>query len=273
MPERGTSAPVATPEIDGRIAAQRTKLDELLRTYTDQHPDVLGTRRVIEQLEAQRKQEVEALQKASAAAGPGRAPDVATNPVFQQMRVSLSDAEANVASLRARLASLENQQRQLKSTARLVPQVEAEFAQLNRDYEVQKKTYGDLLARRESAAMGVDVQDTGGTQVRVIDPPRVEPKPVPPTRLMLLATAFLAALGIGVAASFVANELMPTFFDSRALRDRTKRPILGAVSMLPNPASIRARRRNAWLFAGGAGGLVATFVAVMTIAFLAVRTV
>ena len=46
-------------------------------------------------------------------------------------------------------------------------------SQLNRDYDVQKKTYESLLARRESATMGKDVQDTGGAQFRVIDPPRV----------------------------------------------------------------------------------------------------
>ena len=55
------------PEIDARIATQKTKLDELLRSYTEQHPDVVGTRRVIEELEEQRKQELAALQKAAAA--------------------------------------------------------------------------------------------------------------------------------------------------------------------------------------------------------------
>src|SRR4029077_7291993 len=125
----------------------------------------------------------ESLQKAQVAAGRPTENAPQRNPVFQQMRVSLSDPEANVAALRARLAALQAQYRNLKSTARMVPQVEAEYAQLNRDYDVQKKTYSDLVTRREAAAMGVDVQDTGGTQFRVIDPPRVSPQPVPPTRL------------------------------------------------------------------------------------------
>ncbi len=191
--------------------------------------------------------------------------------MFQQMRVSLSDAEANVASLRARLSSYENQYKQLKASARLVPQVEAEFAQLNRDYDVQKKTYGDLLARREAAAMGVDIQDTGGTQFRVIDPPRVAPQPVAPTRMVLLAIVLLGALGAGFAASFVANEVMPIFQDARALRDSVQRPILGMVSILPSEAIVRLKRRNAFLFAGGLGGLIAWFSAFFVFVLLVAR--
>jgi len=271
LSEKRDAVVPAVPEIDARITAQKTKLDELLRTFTDQHPDVVGTRRVIEQLEEQRKQEIAAMQKAAAASPKSAGSSSERNPVFQQMRVSLSDAEANVASLRARLSSYETQYKQLKASARLVPQVEAEFAQLNRDYDVQKKTYGDLLARREAAAMGVDVQDTGGTQFRVIDPPRVAPQPVAPARIVLLAIVLLGALGAGLAASFVANEAMPIFQDARALRDSVQRPILGMVSILPSEAIVRLKRRNAFLFAGGLGGLIAWFSAFFVFVLLAAR--
>src|SRR5437868_2028346 len=84
-----------------------------------------------------------------------------------------------VARARAKLVGYESQYKALKSQALMVPQVEAEFTQLNRDYDVQKRTYESLLARRESAAMGKDVQDSGGARFRVIDPPRVSPEPVP----------------------------------------------------------------------------------------------
>lgn len=257
----------AVPEIDARIAAQKTQLDSLLQKYTEQHPDVVGTKRVIKELEEQRAQELKAMQDASAASGGTRDPAQAS-PVFQQMRVSLADSEANVAALRAKVSSYEGQYAQLKNAARLVPQVEAEFAQLNRDYDIQKKTYETLLARRQSAAIGEGVQDAGGTQFRVIDPPRVSPKPVPPSRIALLGIVFVAAIGAGLLASFAANEIMPTFHDARALRSATQRPILGMVTMLPSRALSQLKRRDSFLFAGGVGGLVASFAAVLAVVLL-----
>jgi len=263
----GSRIQAAVPEIDARIAAQRTQLDSLLQKYTEQHPDVVGTKRVIKELEEQRAKELQAMQDASAASGGTRDPAQAS-PVFQQMRVSLADSEANVAALRAKVSAYESQYAQLKNAARLVPQVEAEFAQLNRDYDIQKKTYETLLARRQSAAIGEGVQDAGGTQFRVIDPPRVSPKPVPPSRIALLGIVFIAAIGAGLLASFAANEIMPTFHDARALRSTTQRPILGMVTMLPSRALSELKRRDSFLFAGGVGGLLASFAAVLAVVLL-----
>lgn len=261
---------VATPELDARLAALKGQLDALLRRYTDEHPDVVGTRRIIAQLEEQRAKELQA--RANAAVATGRPIDAADrNPVFQQLRVSQAEADANVASLRAKLSGYQSQYAQLKAEAQLVPQVEAEFAQINRDYDIQKSTYEKLLQRRQSAAIGEGVQDAGGTQFRVVDPPRVAPQPVPPTRMALLGMALAAALAAGLLASFAANELMPTFHDARSLSAISKRPMLGMVTMLQSEALSKLRRRNAFYFAGGVTGLVAAFVAVFAFALLLAR--
>ncbi|HEY2863951.1 MAG TPA: XrtA system polysaccharide chain length determinant [Casimicrobiaceae bacterium] len=258
---------IAAPEIDARLATLKTNLDALLRRYTEEHPDVVGTRRIIAQLEEQRRKEIQARSKAAAAAGPGES-GVDRNPVFQQLRVSLADAEADVAGLQAKVNGYQAQYAQLKAEAELVPQVEAEFAQINRDYDIQKRTYETLLQRRQSAAIGEGVQDAGGTQFRVVDPPRVAPQPVPPTRIALLGIALAAALAAGLVVSFAASEIMPTFHDARSLREATQRPILGMVTMLPNESVSRMRRRNALYFASGASGLAAAFVAVFALALL-----
>jgi len=271
IPEAANAESEAVPEVDTRIAALKQDLDTLLRKYTEQHPDVVATRRLIKQLEEQRKTELAARRKAAADAPPRAANSLDQNPVMQQMRISLGDAEASVASARAKLAGLEGQYERLKSQAQLVPQVEADFTQLNRDYDVQKKTYENLLARREAASMGKDVQDTGGAQFRIIDPTRVSPQPVAPNRLALLGVVFALAVLSGLLASLLTSQMMPTFHDARTMRDITRRPILGMVSMLPSDALQRVRRRRAWLFAGGLGGLFATFSAVFAFALLVGR--
>jgi len=256
------------PELDSRIAALKKEQDDLLRKYTDSHPDVVATKRLIEQLEAERKVQIEAIRKANAQLARPAPPSPERDPAFQQTRLALAEAEANVASARAKLAGYESQYRQLRAQAELVPEVEREYTQLNRDYDVQKKTYETLLARREAGAMGMDVQNAGGAQFRVIDPPRVAPQPVAPNRLALLAIAFAAAITAGLAASLVVSQAMPTFHEARTLREITMRPILGMVSMLPSERLTRLRRRNSFLFAGGLGGLFASFFAL--IAFVVV---
>jgi polysaccharide chain length determinant protein (PEP-CTERM system associated) len=255
------------PEIDSRVSALRTQLDDLRRKYTDQHPDVQSARRLIEQLEEQRTTEL-AARRTGASRGRAGLAALDRNPVFQQLRISLADSEATLASSRAKLVGYETQYSALKAQAQLVPQVEAEFAQLNRDYDVQKKTFESLLARRESAAMGKDVQDSGGARFRVIDPPRVSPEPVPPRRIWLLLGAMAAAIGAGLVASFLASQVLPIFHDTRTLRDISKRPILGMVSLLPSERMLQRRRRSAYLFAGGLGGLLASFTAVFAIALV-----
>ena len=72
-------------------------------------------------------------------------------------------------------------------------------------------------------------------------------------------------------ASFVASQIMPTFHDARVLREVTKRPILGMVTMLPSESLSRSRRRTSLLFAGSVGGLVASFVAVFAFVLLMTR--
>ena len=62
--------PAAPSEADLRLEAQRRLLDELLRRYTDEHPDVVATRRNITQIEAQRRQEVAAQARNSGPSAP-----------------------------------------------------------------------------------------------------------------------------------------------------------------------------------------------------------
>ena len=75
------------------------------------------------------------------------------------------------------------------------------------------------------------------------------------------------------STAFLASQFLPTFHDARSLREVTKRPILGMITMLQTEALSRLRRRNAILFAGGLGSLLASFVAVFAMAGFLTRFV
>lgn len=255
----GAAAEIATPQIDARLATLRSNIDTLLLRFTEQHPDVISNRRLIAGLEEQKRQEIAAHARA-AAANPAQAGPTDGNAFAQQMKIAQAEAEANVASLRTRVAEYEARFAQLKEAAKRVPQIEAEFAQLNRDYGLHKRNYDTLVARRESVEISGEMESSGGmTDFRLIDPPRASSTPVAPNRLLLFPIALLAALGAGLFASFAASQVWPTFCDSRSLRDATGVPVLGEVSLIPSEARRRKERRGLVGFISGIVALLGSF--------------
>lgn len=256
-------------ELDSRIDAVQRNLDSLLQRYTEDHPDVVGAKRVLATLEEQRRKERAVSPDKGA---PSRVTSSTSNPVYQELKVSLAKSEASVASLRARVSEYDSRYRQYKEAARLVPQVEAEHAQLNRDYEINKKNYEGLVARRESLEIGGDMQAAGDSQIRVVDPPRVSSRPFSPNRPLLFAAGILAALGAGVLSSFAISRIWPRFFDPTSLREVTGLPVLGAVSLRDDEVSRRRSRRSVLGFLSVLTALIVGYMAsVAAFLFMAAR--
>ena len=270
-PGQPAAAPSPAPlvsEFEPRLEGMRNQLDELLRRYTDEHPDVVSARRTIAQLEVQKRQDLEARAEAQAKAialegpkGPTAMALVAgtgpTNPVFQQLRISLAAAEASVASLRVRLGTQQVRLAEIRALANRTPQIEAEFSQLNRDYDVIRKNYEQLVSRRESASLGVKIDETSPlAEFRIIDPPRTAPSPVLPNRISLALAGMLLALAAGVGAALLRDKLRPVVSTPKALRELSGRPVLGSVTLLLNPMGQRAQRAATLSLAAGVGSLM-----------------
>jgi polysaccharide chain length determinant protein (PEP-CTERM system associated) len=250
-------AGISVPEIDSRIDAMKRSLDGLLQRFTDQHPDVVGTRRMIKDLEAQKREEIAARKKfapsSSSSAGNN-------NPVYQQLKISLAENEATVASLHTRVAEYQSRYNQLRDSVKMIPQIEAEFTQLNRDYDINKKNYESLVVRRESATMSGEMDaSAAGVDFRLIDPPRVSPQPVSPNRLLLLPLTLLLAIAAGLFVPFAASQIRPVFFDARSLREVTGLPLLGSVSKEVGDASKHEEKKDFRRFVAATASLVGVY--------------
>jgi polysaccharide chain length determinant protein (PEP-CTERM system associated) len=269
LPEAVQEEPIAgvsIPEIDSRIDALKRNMDAMLQRFTEKHPDVVSTRRLIKELEVQKQEEIIARRK-TALANPAAA-SVNSSPVYQQLKVSLSETEARIAALLTRVAEYQARYDRLKSAIALVPQLEAEFTQLNRDYEIQKKNYEQLVQRRESASLGSEMDNAAGVDFRLIDPPRASPKPVAPNRALFLPLTLLLALAAGVAVTFAASQLRPVFFDARSLREACGLPLLGTVSLLADEARKSRDRKDLLRFAAACISLVGIYGAGILVFFL-----
>jgi hypothetical protein len=167
------------------------------------------------------------------------------------------------------VADFERRYAALRDKARSVPEREAQFAQLNRDYAIQKQNYESLVARRETASMSAEMgAATGFADFRIIDPPRVSPTPVAPNRKMLVPMILLVALGAGFGAAYLFSIVHPTFHENRALKRIGMRPVLGAVSLIPSAEVKNKQRRNRYLFFGGIGAVAATYCGAIAAVFL-----
>jgi polysaccharide chain length determinant protein (PEP-CTERM system associated) len=207
-------------------------------------------------LEEQRRLEVASGQRGTA--------DMNESPGLQNLRLALAQAQATVASLRVRVSEYESRNDAMKAAAVRAPMIEAEYAQLNRDYEVNKQSYEKLLNRRESAQMTQDMDSTAGfSEFRVVDPPRVPLAPNWPNRPLLASLVLLVAVAGGLALAWGLGQLSPTFTDRRTLREATGLTILGTVTKVRSDMERAQRRRSLAAWAGAYAMLLAVFGALV----------
>lgn len=266
-----SSANLATPEIDSRIEAQKRNLDALLQRFTEQHPDIITTRKLIGDLEEQKKKEVKELRKAAMAAPAAAAPN--SSLIHQELSKMLATSEVQVAALKARVAEYSARYSRVRELIRAAPQLESEASQLNRDYAINKKNYEDLVARRESASMSGDLEVAAGVaDFRLIDPPRVSPKAVSPNRLILVPMVMVLALAAGLFTAFTASQLRPVFHNTSELRAKLGLPLLGMVSLVTSESDVRREKADLLRFLFSSGSLIGVFVvALITLSVIAAR--
>jgi hypothetical protein len=188
----------------------------------------------------------------------------------QEMSKLLATSEVQVAALRARVSEYTVRYERARELLKTAPQIESEYAQLNRDYAINKKNYEDLVSRRESASLSGDLESAAGVaDFRLIDPPRVSPKPVAPNRLLLLLLALITALGAGGFTAFAASQLRPVFHDARTLRNVIDLPLLGVVTLVLSDAGKQKEKSDLVKFFTLLSALIVSFaVLIGTLAFI-----
>lgn len=213
-----------------QLEEAQSKLDELKTRFTDQYPDIISLKRQIADLQARVKRDA----AIPAGAGDSRKAQVA-NPLYDQVKVRLVEADTTLASAERALAQAQSTQGQLEKKAIETPGVQAQAIDLDRDYAVKKKSYDELLQRREQTRIAEAADTTANKiQFRVVDAPQVPIIPASPKQPLLLLGVLAVALAAAIAPALIFQHLDNSFGTVSSLRELGF-PVLGSVSQFAFP--------------------------------------
>jgi polysaccharide chain length determinant protein (PEP-CTERM system associated) len=273
LPVMGSSGTAAGGGADTatQIREAQARLDELLLRFTDKHPDVIAARRTLDDLKQRQKAELSAARRGDQAAI--AASGLAANPVYQGMKLQLSQVDVEVAAAKQQVADQEAKIAEQRKMINTAPQVEAEYERLNRDYDVTHREYQALVERLSRAKLSDKADATGVVRFEVVDPPTASSDPVFPKRARLILAVLAGGLAAGLGVAWLMHQLRPVFTSPRQLTDLTQLPVLGSVSMTWLERHRAAGRRAVWAYSLGAAllvllGLVALLTNAVTSQFL-----
>lgn len=212
----------------GTIKNLEDRRGQLLLVYTEAHPDVIAVQEQLAQLYLQ----AEAERAALADSGTGMEGVMnATNPVYQTTQIALNESGVLSAGLNGQIRQHEIAIAQLQSQVDTIPQIEAEFRRLTRNYAQYKELHNEIVIRKERERMGQAGSARDVVAFNIIEPPAASPEPISPKRALLLIGVLILGLSAGGGIAIILHQLNPVFYDRRALNDVTGYPVIGAISM------------------------------------------
>jgi len=254
----------ALTPVEAKIAELEREKERLLLEYTEKHPRVRALDDTIQKLRDQKDP------NAVAAPAPeidptrmaARALDV--NPVYQSMKLNLSQSDLEVVELRNKIAQQQIVVSDLQSRVNTIPEVEAQLSRLNRDYEVNRAQYQALLQRLESARLSEEAEGAREqVKFRVIEPPTLPLVPLSPNRPLLASAVLIMALAAGIGAAILRNLINPVFSDRASLALATQVPVLGVITSARGMSTLVSGRLLQW--AGGFTVLMMLYIVVLSL--------
>jgi polysaccharide chain length determinant protein (PEP-CTERM system associated) len=237
---------ISDNSLNEELTILQSQLEDLRSKYTNAYPGIVAAEQRLNSLMKQR------VARDSVALGvQGTSPEAAVSIIEsrQNLNLELSRERGEVGALRVRVNGLSNQVARMKKNVDVMPRVEAQLAQLDRDYGVIKQTYEGLVQRREATALSHQADTSSSDfQFQVIESPVVPTLPVSPDRFKLVIAVFIMALGAGIMLAIVLSQMKEYIASTSKLKEIVNFPVYGSITEIISVKDrSRSRRRMALL--------------------------
>ncbi|VAW95220.1 hypothetical protein MNBD_GAMMA22-3 [hydrothermal vent metagenome] len=226
-----------------RILNLQSQLDTMRLSYHEEHPDIVRTKRQIEDIkktiiqEDQTKQEAknEAEQKGAMYVDEG----VLLSPLYQQLRSDLSLTKTNVLTLRTRISATKKLMQEEFERLKRISETEATLAELTRDYEVNRDMYTSLQTRREKANISMNLgNESTGPSFRIQEPARLPLVPSGLRFLHFLIAGIFLGVSIPIGSIYAYIYFDPRIRTSSLIEAKLNIPVIAVIPHISDDAEL-----------------------------------
>jgi protein tyrosine kinase modulator len=206
-----------------RVVSLRRALADAQLNFTDKHPEIVRL-----------KQELSDAEKAAAAERSRPAADrmaiLNANPDYRGLVKDRDATKLRIAELQRQARSISAEIGSYQSRVEAAPRVEQQLVSLQREYDLERASYGDLTQKKQAALLNEELErKQGGEQFAVLVPAGLPDEPFKPKPLRVMLMALAAGLVLGGAGAVGREYLDRSVHDARGLRDEFELPVLAEI--------------------------------------------
>jgi polysaccharide chain length determinant protein (PEP-CTERM system associated) len=214
---------VAGESAMAHVAALRSQLAQAQLMFTDKHPEIVRLKDEIANAE-----KAAALEKTRPAAD--RLALLQSNPEYRQLTKDREAAKLRIAELQRQQHDATAQIAQYQSRVESAPRVEQQMVSVQREYQLERDAYGNLMQKRQAALLNEELQrKQGGEQFAILVPASVPSEPIKPKPIRVMLMAVVAGFVLGGAGAVGREYLDRSVHDARGLRDEFELPVLAEI--------------------------------------------
>ncbi|MBU4319252.1 MAG: protein GumC [Proteobacteria bacterium] len=224
------------PAETSNLEQLKSQLMVIQAKYTELHPDVVKTKKLIADLEDNLSK-----QAGQSNETPGLSSQTKRNvyPLSKQNQ----EGELEIRSIMTDIAGITNEIKLYEQRVETTPKREQELMSLTRDYNNMLESYKSLSNRKIEAEISVNMEKKQkGEQFRIIDSAKLPERPISPNmkRLFLLFVAL--GIGSGCGIVFLMDIMNTSFKNKEEVESYTNLPVLATVPVLVKPRIEKLRK-------------------------------
>jgi len=228
LTSRAGPDPLATSPATGLSERESLELElaRLRQRYTDNHPDVQDLQARLRSMEGQ--------------SPPSTAGDTRKAVTTTQ----IERAQAEVAALQARRASIRDEINSQQARVDQMPRAEQDLATLTRDFTQLRDKYQELLRKKMDAQMAERLQHRWTEDFEILDPARLPERHTFPNQPLFVLGGIVLGLGLGLGAALLADVFSAYVLSLEDLEGTLRIPVLAVLPVVntdPREAGVASR--------------------------------